>query len=535
MIQTDDGYLFLDQANKYLDDITDSNVILSYNEKDLISQAQNICGVDHNQELEYINAKKLSSLLQPQFTVITGCRILEIATEADFEFWERHGNNANNEIIAIINMVQGVYETTYDLDIQIVFQNVWNVLNDPYAGDPTTGAGSLQLVEELQDEWENNRGNIDRDLVHLFTGRGFGEAGVTGRVLEIGSVCSSPNLSYGFTRDRLEQFETTAHEIGHNLGGIHNDGVNCGTVNASIMCQGEKDNDLFFSNNSEIRIENYISSNEACLLNLENIELVGQNDLCNSQSTQISLDSPLNGGVVWSVNNSLLNISNGQGTRTVTVTASSSGKGLAILTATLTIGGACNTVEISKEIKIGTPAAAEGIDIVNVTDPLCLDPYQNYLVEAIFDENYSQYEWRLPTGWTSVEGGSQSTFITDDLVIHVTAAPLNGGTFNYIRVRAINDCGIGSAFFLNVDTRCQNLLSIYPNPAVDNIIIEVDSSINVNEVIIFDESSVMRRHYPLEKSKTLINISNLPDGSYFIHIPYKEGVFRRRLIVNKNK
>jgi hypothetical protein len=535
MIQTEKGYIFFEQAKKYISEITNNEIILVYYETDVIDSPKNICGVQPSQEMEYMNSEKLNSVISEQLTVITGCRILEIATEADFEFWQIYGNDANDEILAILNMVQGVYANTFDLDIHVVFQNVWNIVNDPYEGDPLTVQGSIQLVGELQEEWENNRANIDRDLVHLFTGSGSNVQGIAGIALSIGSVCSSPSTSYGFTRDRLDQFETTAHEIGHHFGGIHADGINCGTENASLMCQGLKDNDLFFSNNSENRIENYITSNEACLLNLENIELVGVEELCNSQSTQVFLDTPLQGTVVWSVDNSLLNITSGQGTRTVTVTAKSTGKGVVELTATLTTGGACNTIEISKSFEIGTPKAAEGIDIVNIIDPLCLDPYQNYLIEANYDELYPEYEWRLPTGWTSVEGGTQSTFITNDFVINITTSPLNGGTFNYIRVRAINDCGFGSSFFLNVDTRCQEYFSIYPNPANDYVIIESDSITQAGEIFIYDESSNIRQRSSLKSTRSVVNISSLPEGIYYLHITYKDGVLRRRLIINRNK
>ena len=238
-IVVDGEYYYFDQLKKFIGD-SNNNLIISYRSADVIDDVISFCGVSNEQEMAFLT--KIESSTQQIQLGISTCRILELATDADFEWFGLYGANSNNEILAIINMIQGIYQTTFNIEIVVVFQNVYTTAADPYTGEPTTDAGSLTLVNEIRTNWENNFENVDRDLVHLFTGRNPGVAGVTGRVYAIGTVCVARDESYGFTRDRIDQFETTAHEIGHNFGGVHSEGEFCGIANATVMCQGDKRN-----------------------------------------------------------------------------------------------------------------------------------------------------------------------------------------------------------------------------------------------------------------------------------------------------
>ena len=59
---------------------------------------------------------------------------VELATEADFEYVIALGgsNNANNEILNILNQVEGLYQSELGLTFEVVFQHTWNTASDPY-------------------------------------------------------------------------------------------------------------------------------------------------------------------------------------------------------------------------------------------------------------------------------------------------------------------------------------------------------------------------------------------------------------------
>jgi hypothetical protein len=61
-------------------------------------------------------------------------RTIELATEADYEYVRSVGSAeaANNKILGILNMVEGVYESQLGLSISVVFQHTWSS-PDPFS------------------------------------------------------------------------------------------------------------------------------------------------------------------------------------------------------------------------------------------------------------------------------------------------------------------------------------------------------------------------------------------------------------------
>lgn len=150
-------------------------------------------------------------------------RSVDLATEADFEYFTFFGNNAttaNNEIMSIMNQVDGIYNTQFGLRFTIVFQNVWGVMGDPY-----TASGASALLNEFTDHWNSNRGAVIRDLAHLWTGRDL-DGTTIGVAWRPGFACPFGQLGYGLSQ-RLsgepQKFLVTAHEIGHNFNATHTD------------------------------------------------------------------------------------------------------------------------------------------------------------------------------------------------------------------------------------------------------------------------------------------------------------------------
>ncbi len=190
---------------------------------------------------------------------------LQIATEADFEFYQDMGSNLVNTysyIFSILNLIEGVYESTFDLKFIVTFQNVWTTSSDPYTN--TTDADTL--LKEFRTEWNSNRTSVTRDIAHLFTGRDYSGWGVAWK----GQIGTSN--AYSSSEFRTEMFETTAHEIGHNLNANDANLLNpvpaeclCGSLTASVMCQGHKANNLWFCQTSINEISPFLTNNSASL------------------------------------------------------------------------------------------------------------------------------------------------------------------------------------------------------------------------------------------------------------------------------
>lgn len=194
------------------------------------------------------------------------CRILEVATEADYEYFERHSAGSNNTILNIMNTVDGVYQNTFNLRIVVVFQHVYTNSNDPYGFGP-----DLTVLNEFRDHWNANRTNIKRDLAHLFTGKNFTDGRLGFASPSFGVVCANPSESYSYTVDNVNgtnEAYTTTHEIGHNLDAHHPNEVGhpeeC-SPGRTVMCRGANLSTIVFGPTAQNEINSYLSSNNSCL------------------------------------------------------------------------------------------------------------------------------------------------------------------------------------------------------------------------------------------------------------------------------
>ncbi len=218
-------------------------------------------------------------------------RVVDLATEADFEYFQANGSNVNttnNEIISIMNQVEGIYDTQIGLQFTIVFQNVWDVVGDPYT--PTAASAAL---DEFRSVWASTRSSVQRDLAHMWTGKDF-DTMTIGIAFRPGLDCPFDPLGFGYgisqriTFPALGKFILTAHEIGHNFNAQHSDAQpDCtnSIMNASL---GSSTTQTFcpFSVN---QIEAHASAEAACLPQ-------GINPACNYSLSPTSQSLPLGGG-----------------------------------------------------------------------------------------------------------------------------------------------------------------------------------------------------------------------------------------------
>lgn len=255
LILRDGQHYHLEPARRFSTS-ADFRYFVFYKTSDVIHDMGDACGVSLS---ERVSAASSHIEARTQ-TTVSPLRVIELATEADFEYVSALGGptNAINDILSIMNQVEGVYETELGLTFQIVFQNAWETAADPY----TSTGDSIQLFSEFANYWNANFTSVRRDVAHMWTGKNMG--GVLGRGAQ-SVACNVPSLSYGLSRldDRLPlKYNTPAHEIAHNLGATHADGIP--ECDGSIM-RPTTTSGLTFCQFSRLEIAQYVEQSGQCL------------------------------------------------------------------------------------------------------------------------------------------------------------------------------------------------------------------------------------------------------------------------------
>ncbi|MFN2491289.1 MAG: M12 family metallo-peptidase [Pyrinomonadaceae bacterium] len=278
---------FIEPASRYAASASRDAYVV-YRESDVVNQYLGTCPFKLSEEVRTMAARMSSSSIvgSEQFAttgndIVSPAREVELATEADNEFVQALGSSqaANNEILSIVNMVDGIYQSELGLTLKVVFQRAWST-QDPYSD--TTDV--VALLNELRTQWNTNP-PATRDLVHMWTGKntaaaGFAFGGRTGFVND-GVVCrdaqfSSGSASYGLSRrftNAVEKVVIPAHEMGHNFGATHPDQEGghpeCAatimnsdaTGSAATFCQFSRDQITNYVNASS----NGVTPNNSCL------------------------------------------------------------------------------------------------------------------------------------------------------------------------------------------------------------------------------------------------------------------------------
>lgn len=256
MIITTDEWYFVEEARKYSSTARATDYLV-YKASDVIPDDNLTCAITLKEEIDL----KMEQLPRITPELVSPMRVVEVATEADFDFVTALGGSAeaNNEILSIMNQVQGIYETQVGLSFSIVFQHTWDTAADPYSA---TGDASAML-HEFRNYWNANFAATSRDTAVLWTGRSMSGAGIA----FLGVVCSAPTFSYGLSvrmSNNLFKVSVPAHEIGHNLDAGHSDGT-AGCENTIMQAVATSSTTFNFCQLSIDQMANYVNGNSSCL------------------------------------------------------------------------------------------------------------------------------------------------------------------------------------------------------------------------------------------------------------------------------
>ena len=248
---------FIEPAARYSESAATGEAVV-YREEDSLNQEPFFCETDVPGQIEYGREMASGYLTEQAITA----REIEIATEADFEYVTTFGGAAaaNNEILAIMNMVEGTFTAELELSISIVYQHTWS------AADPFAGANSSAVLTNFQNHWNANFPNatVPRDAAHLFTAK---PNVLSQGIAYLSVICRRPEASYGvsgYISWAPGKYLVPAHELGHNLGANHVEGAQS-CANTLMNAQLSGATAMSFCSASRSEIGAFVAANSGCL------------------------------------------------------------------------------------------------------------------------------------------------------------------------------------------------------------------------------------------------------------------------------
>ena len=178
-----------------------------------------------------IDGEQAVAAMAQEFTALAAAaatRRLDLGTVADFEFSQAFGANAESELLARFNNVDGIFSEQVGVQISVRDVDIFTASDDPF-----TASGGSALLDELANYRGGTPSQDALGLTHLFTGRDLD--GMTAGVAFSGVVCATrrPGETRSFGVGLTEARRGTvidslfaAHEIGHNFGAPHDNQAN---------------------------------------------------------------------------------------------------------------------------------------------------------------------------------------------------------------------------------------------------------------------------------------------------------------------
>jgi hypothetical protein len=455
------------------------------------------CGVDEpiSQAI-----KKGETAARTSATFTADCRILEVATDADYEYFKKNGAATNSRILNDMNIISGIFQSTFNVKIMVTYQHVFTTQDDPY-----TATDPYKLLNEFTKYWNKNMTGVKRDVAHLFTAKVLD--GFTLGIANMGTIGKTPSMAYSLTYCTTNEYLTTAHEIGHNFNATHPTDAKsgCSSGSKTLMCSG-LEKALAFSEFSQKEIKDFIAANEKDLLTTQyDFKILGDSTLCSNTTTyRMNL---MGASTEWSSSDpGLLSINETTGVAKRIGTES----GVVTLTAIIDVCG--KPLIFTKNIYIGLPIVSTSLTGVDADGNVAINT-----TEIL----YGTYKWYL-------DGNLAKTGLENEIKI-------NGGTCganHFMQATVTNACGTTRmSDKIDYSWKCTNSgANVYPNPAKDVISVdfkgESSDKLLPKEILLYNDKSTIVRTVSGSNSfqlstgtrKTHMDVASLPRGTYYLYV-----------------
>ncbi len=161
-------------------------------------------------------------------------RLCTVAVDTDVEYYTACGGTVEATMADIELIIAGT-SAIYERDAWVALE-LGDVILRTEEPTPYVTTNPYALLDAFSDEWRNNMGHIERDVVHYFTGKNL-DGSTLGIAWDAEGVCSSYQ-GYSLVQSRFavnlaDRLALTAHELGHNFDLNHCD---YGDYWCRIMC-----------------------------------------------------------------------------------------------------------------------------------------------------------------------------------------------------------------------------------------------------------------------------------------------------------
>jgi hypothetical protein len=197
--------------------------------------------------------------------------------------------------LSVLNIVEGIYETTFNMTFIVTYLNVWTTTSNGY---PYTATNSLDILIQIENYWNKNKTSVPRNIAHLFTGKTIVDTPrgtvynheITNHIVPI-----TPNLAYSVSalKPEMEIFITacigTHFHFQYSSSSLPTN-CKCRTPSASVMCHLDGNLNFWFCQES---------------INIINSELIRKRHMLTSTESypnNISLTGYVSGYNLYRVN-----------------------------------------------------------------------------------------------------------------------------------------------------------------------------------------------------------------------------------------
>ncbi len=259
LVLTPEEWYLVEPMRNY-DPFSNQSEMVIYRASDIRPGAAGTCGTTLAERISVAHDMAFPQVLAAGSTL----SVADVATEADYEYVIAFGSSAsaNNNILDIMNQIDGIYKTNLSLSLQVVYQHTWAIPDDPYNSTVPS-----EMLTEFRTHWNQNFSDLPYDLAHMWTGKNL-DGSVIG-IAYLGVVCNARYASYGVSQRFTSapgKYILTAHEIGHNFGATHTEQADppqpdcANTIMNSSVGTGTN-----FCSYSQAEIASHVTQNPSCL------------------------------------------------------------------------------------------------------------------------------------------------------------------------------------------------------------------------------------------------------------------------------